>query len=537
MAQLRYINDAGELSSKNLDSEQFLIGRATSCQITFDDDMVSREHVRIDMQPDGRFQVRDLGSRNKTYVNGELITETLLCDGDVVRIGDRVVEYLDDSLSRTSIGLDFIVPDRAEPGDCDWVKVRQPMSLTLSQVQDLALLWSDQALMARPEDIAGAALGQIILDLQGERGLIALRGEDKTDLRPVAHRALRTPTSGSMVNVSQSFILAPVLQSVAGRYPQTASKISAKRDHAATAVVAPLTFKGDIVGVLYVDRPASKKPFSAAALQYAMAAGAQVGTMLGEASRRLARSAAREGVAWMTTLRRIQVSLTYPVVSSDSFDVAAKCFPGRARCGDFGDVIHIDEQRCAGLVVDGGGHGVYGLLQATAIRAGVRASLAISDEVLMDPALLFNELNEAVSSSPTRQVIPCTFVGIDMSAGKMVYINAGGMPPLLMVAPGRLVTLDQPSLVLGVDPDYIYEATRVDVPEAFRVICHTDGLTEATSTAGEPLGDRRMHETFLQRSAFAKASEVLARIGNAWTTHLAGAQPDDDALVLVLGRG
>jgi len=200
-------------------------------------------------------------------------------------------------------------------------------------------------------------------------------------------------------------------------------------------------------------------------------------------------------------------------------------------------VIHIDEQRCAGLVVDGGGHGVYGLLQATAIRAGVRASLAISDEALMDPALLFNELNEAVSSSPTRQVLPCTFVGIDMSAGKMVYINAGGMPPLLMVAPGRLVTLDQPSLVLGVDPDYIYEATRVDVPEAFRVICHTDGLTEATSTAGEPLGDRRLHETFLQRNAFAKATDVLARVGSAWSTHLAGAQPDDDALVLVLGRG
>ena len=42
-------------------------------------------------------KLRDLGSRNRTYVNGELVTETLLCPGDIIRTGDRVLEYLDDS--------------------------------------------------------------------------------------------------------------------------------------------------------------------------------------------------------------------------------------------------------------------------------------------------------------------------------------------------------------------------------------------------------------------------------------------------------
>ena len=124
-----------------------------------------------------------------------------------------------------------------------------------------------------------------------------------------------------------------------------------------------------------------------------------------------------------------------------------------------------------------------------------------------------------------------------MYAGKLAYINAGGMPPLLMVGAGRLVTLDQPALVLGVDPDYLYEVTRVDLPESYRVICHTDGLTEAGSSSGEPMGDQRLHEILLDRDAFVAAEEILAKIGNAWTTHLAGAQPDDDALVLVIARG
>ncbi|MBI4718878.1 MAG: SpoIIE family protein phosphatase [Planctomycetes bacterium] len=537
MAVLRYLDDAGCLQSRTLDAEQFVIGRAPTCQITFDDDMISREHLRIDIEPDGRFRVRDLGSRNKTYVNGELTSETLLMPGDVIRTGDRIVEFLDDAASPEKIDLEFLTPDRTEPPHCEWVKLKAPLSLTLPQVEQLAALIGDQALTARPEDIANAALGQILLDLQAERGLIALRGDAKTELRPLAQRGLRRPPGGSLTPVSQSFALAPILQSVGGRYPQTASQLNNKLGYAVTALAAPLTYRGDLVGVLYLDRPASKKPFAAAALQYGLAAAAQVGALIGETARKLVRNAAREGVAWISTLRRVQGCLTMPVVASDGFDAAMKLFPGRVRCGDFGEVIHLDEQRCCVLVVDGGGHGITGIVQANALRAAVRAALAVADDVLMDPAALFNQLNRTTAASASRQVVPCTFAGIDMSAGKLVYINAGGMPPLLLIAPGRLVTLDQPSLVLGVDPDCGYEATRVDLPEAFRLVCHTDGLVEVTSVAGEALGEQRLHDVLLHRDAFGSAAEVVARVAQAWSGHLAGAQPDDDALVLAVSRG
>ena len=69
------------------------------------------------------------------------------------------------------------------------------------------------------------------------------------------------------------------------------------------------------------------------------------------------------------------------------------------------------------------------------------------------------------------------------------------------------------------------------------MVCHTDGLTEATNSAGEPLGDRRLHEVLLDRDTFASAGEVLTRVGSAWASHLSGAHPDDDALVLVIARG
>ena len=340
-----------------------------------------------------------------------------------------------------------------------------------------------------------------------------------------------------MTPVSQSFVLAPLLQGVAGRYPQTTGKLNAKLGFAVTGVVAPLTFRGEVVGVLYVDRPTAKTPFTSAVLQYCTAAGAQVGSLLGESSRKLVHSAGREGATWMTTIRRVQTSLTSPVVSSDAFDAAAKCYPGRLRCGDFAGVVHIDERRCGIVLVDGGGHGITGIAQSSAIRTAIQAALAVSEDTLMHPDAMFNAINRMVASSAARQILPCVYVGIDMSSAKLAYINAGGMPPLLMVAPGRLVTLDQLSLVLGVDGDYVYQGTRVDLPEVFRVVCCTDGLTEATSAAGESFGDSRLHETLLEREAFGSASDVLTAIGNTWTAHMAAAQPEDDALALVVGRG
>lgn len=525
------------METRLLDAPHFTIGRGPTCQLSFESDMISREHLRIDLEADGRYRVRDLGSRNKTFVNGELITETLLTPGDIIRAGDRIFEFLDDSETPEGGDLDFLTPDRTEPPDCEWVKAKSTVSLTIAQVEQLSQLGSEQPLTARAEDIAASALSRIILDLHAERGLVGLRGDDKTELRFLARKGLKKTPSGSLVPVSRTFIMSPLLQQVAGRYPQAPRQLDAKLGFAMAAIVAPITYRGDIVGVLYVDRPLSKRPFSSGDLQYAFAAGAQIGSMLGEAARKLARSAARDSAAWMTAIRRLQTALTIPPAPSDNFDVASRIFPGRLRCGDFGYVCHIDEQRCGVLIVDGGGHGMTGIAQAAAIQSALRAGIGVSDNSVTDPAPLFNALNQTIASSRGRQVLPCIFVGVDMAAGRLVYINAGGMPPLVMVAPGRLLTLDQHSLVLGVDRDYLYEGTKVDLPEMFRLACYTDGLPEAVSAGGEILGPQRLHDALLDRDAFGNASDVVARIGTLWSSHMGNSQPDDDALVVVVGRG
>lgn len=536
MASLRYLDNVGQLQMRSLDSAQFVVGRAETCQLPIDSDMISREHMRIDVEADGRYRIRDLGSRNKTFVNGEQIRETLLTPGAIIRVGDNVLEFVDDSAGPEKTDLEFVTPDRTDPPDCEWIKIKSALSLTTTQIEQLSQLVGDQPLTARAEDIADAALSQLVLELQAERGLVALRGQGKTDLHPLCHRALKRPQAGSLTPVSQSFLFAPILQRVAGRYPQSAGKMDEKLGYASCAVVAPLTFRGEVVGVLYLDRPAAKRVFTGAALQYCAAAGAQLGALIGESTRKIARLAGREGATWMGTIRRLQSALSQTIPPGDGFAAASRCFAGRLRCGDFASVVPIDEQRCGLIVIDGGGHGITGIAQSSAIRAAIETSLAVSEDALMDPAPMFNAINRMVAGSGARQITPCTFVGIDMSSGKAAYVNAGGMPPLLMVAAGRLVTLDQISLVPGVDKDYAYQTTRVDVPEMFRIVCYTGGLTESTSAAGDPFGDHRLHEALLDREAFAVAPDVLAKIADAWTKHMATAQPADDAMVLVVSR-
>lgn len=63
-----------------------VIGRSDNAQVRVNSRWASRRHCEID-QIDGRFVLRDLGSRHGTIVNGVSVTETELRPGDEIGIG------------------------------------------------------------------------------------------------------------------------------------------------------------------------------------------------------------------------------------------------------------------------------------------------------------------------------------------------------------------------------------------------------------------------------------------------------------------
>ncbi|OIK08140.1 FHA domain-containing protein [Streptomyces monashensis] len=82
------------------------IGRALENELVVSDLQVSRHHAEFHSTPDGRFEIRDLGSHNGTYVNGQPIAKggsVLLGPADIVGVGhstfrivgDRLEEFVD----------------------------------------------------------------------------------------------------------------------------------------------------------------------------------------------------------------------------------------------------------------------------------------------------------------------------------------------------------------------------------------------------------------------------------------------------------
>src|SRR5690606_30813126 len=71
----------------NLDKPTVTIGRAPGNDLVLPHPSVSGRHAQINKMPDGKFQIRDLGSTNGTYLNGVRISTAVAGAGDRVTIG------------------------------------------------------------------------------------------------------------------------------------------------------------------------------------------------------------------------------------------------------------------------------------------------------------------------------------------------------------------------------------------------------------------------------------------------------------------
>src|SRR6476659_6894653 len=73
---------------------QLTVGRDDDAGLLLDDPEISRAHASL-VPADGGLEIRDLGSLNGTWVNGERISSpTVLAPGDVVKVGTTRIEVL-----------------------------------------------------------------------------------------------------------------------------------------------------------------------------------------------------------------------------------------------------------------------------------------------------------------------------------------------------------------------------------------------------------------------------------------------------------
>jgi pSer/pThr/pTyr-binding forkhead associated (FHA) protein len=91
-ARLVWDRPDGERVEFPLDVETLVVGREDAA-IEIDEPLVSRQHARLEQCDEG-WKLVDLGSTNLTRVNGEVIRERILADGDKVHFARAACRFL-----------------------------------------------------------------------------------------------------------------------------------------------------------------------------------------------------------------------------------------------------------------------------------------------------------------------------------------------------------------------------------------------------------------------------------------------------------
>ena len=103
MALLVLTHEGLTLKRIPLNRPELTIGRKTDSDIFVDDMLASQKHARVERvanpeTPGGTDHfIQDLGSTNRTFVNGQPVDRHKLAHGDLIRIGKHTFKFIDDA--------------------------------------------------------------------------------------------------------------------------------------------------------------------------------------------------------------------------------------------------------------------------------------------------------------------------------------------------------------------------------------------------------------------------------------------------------
>ena len=218
---MRIIAIAGALKGSEFPIGEiaFTIGRQEDNDVCLEDDLVSRKHCEIQLQ-DGRAVLRDLQSRNGTFVNGEAISQKVLRHGDGLKVGSSTFIY------RESDDIEEIAPEYI---DRDHDRARNVKTLRARR---------DDALFPHAVSLQIGILHSIFANIpSAKRAAVLLVDRNRAEFAAAMHRPSAFRVSGLITHQVLADGL-PIL-----------------RNDENSVVCAALGISGTKIGVIYADNP------------------------------------------------------------------------------------------------------------------------------------------------------------------------------------------------------------------------------------------------------------------------------------------
>ena len=209
-------------------------------------------------------------------------------------------------------------------------------------------------------------------------------------------------------------------------------------------------------------------------------------------------------------------------------DVSGVWQPARAMGGDYYDLIPLSDTELAVCIGDVAGKGMPAALLMSGLQAAVRASASSSPRDLCERVR-----RVVVSSLSGGRFVTFFYATVDTAAMRLCWCNAGHNAPILARADGTVIRLSEGGPALSrLTRNEAFSEHAIELEPGDRIVLFTDGVSEATDSAGELFEESRIEE-LVSDSRGLSAAELQETIVDAATSHSEGELEDDLTLVVL----
>ncbi len=202
--------------------------------------------------------------------------------------------------------------------------------------------------------------------------------------------------------------------------------------------------------------------------------------------------------------------------------------------GDYYDYLTLDESVFV-TIADVSGKGAGPALIMASVQASLRAFFRHARPGIVGVA---EELNHHLHrNTEDSRYMTAILATLEPGTGRLDYLNAGHVYPVLVRGDGSVERLDRGSTVLGLFPDIETETGTCELEPGDLVALFTDGLTEAEDPGGNLFDEARVVDALIaarSRTARDICGDLLSR-----ARAFSGPNPlrDDLTLVVLKRRG
>ncbi len=175
-----------------------------------------------------------------------------------------------------------------------------------------------------------------------------------------------------------------------------------------------------------------------------------------------------------------------PCVKTQSLTYSARCRQMRALGGDCFTLLPLPGDRLALAVADASGKGLPAALLIANVQSSLRTAALFAPDDFAGVVTAVNRQLQACS--PADRYATLFYSVFDGNTRKLYYVNAGHNPAMVIGSDGAIRWLESGAPPVGFFAETVYEARTVQLNPGDLIVAYTDGIVEATNTAGEEWG-------------------------------------------------